>query len=75
MIVLIAALNGSCWSRGGLGGRTGRMVLYTVVPVRSKIAAIPMAKLRTRRADLFVGMVKSVPGHYSAKLKSRTKRA
>jgi hypothetical protein len=51
------------------------MVLYRVVPVRSKIAAIPMAKLRTRRADLFVGMVKSVPGHYSAKLKSRTKRA
>ncbi len=50
------------------------MVLYTVVPVRSKIAAIPMAKLRTRRADLFVGMVKSVPGQYSIKRRTRTKR-
>jgi hypothetical protein len=49
------------------------MVLYKVVPVRSKVAAIPMASDRTRRADLFVGMARRVPGQSGAKLKTAVK--
>lgn len=37
------------------------MVLYRVVPVRSKIAAMPIASDKTRRADLFVGIPGACP--------------
>ena len=43
------------------------MLSYTVIPVRSNTAAMPIAIDRTRRADLPVGMTEFVPGQLPVK--------